>query len=113
MFTEITFRWEFLGSFLFPAHRTQKSHFAGCDVTGGRVEYNIPDALGPSTNHTKAREFQLDVQCPQHKNNTLEIVRCTAHQHIGARCMHAYVAETGELICSSCPTYGQVKGEVS
>ena len=80
-------------------------------MTGGKIEYNIPDALGPGTNHTKVNEFTVDEKCPQPKNKTLEVVRCTAHQHIGAKCMHAYNADTGALICSSCPTYGQVKGE--
>lgn len=87
---------------------TNKLLGVGFDVTGGKIEYNILDPLGPGTNHTMVAEYPFDHQCPQ--NNTMHIVRCTAHQHIGARCMHAYNAETGEQICSSCPIYGQVKG---
>ena len=37
------------------------------------MEYNIPEALGPNTNHTKSREVAIDEICPQTED--LEIVR--------------------------------------
>jgi hypothetical protein len=85
----------------------KKVAILGIDVTGGTVEYNIPEALGPNTNHTKSREVAIDEICPQTED--LEIVRCTAHQHIGSKGMTAY-AEDGTVICTSRPIYGKEEG---
>ena len=32
--------------------------------------------------------------------------RCLGHQHIGGQCMRLINEDTGEVLCSSCPTYG-------
>ena len=51
----------------------------------------------------------IDEKCPQ--TAPFEVVRCTAHQHVGAQCMSMYhLDNNGELICRSCPVYGTQEG---
>lgn len=45
--------------------------------------------------------------------NLCRIVRCTAHQHVGSKCMYLRNLDTDELICSSCPIYGNQTGTAS
>jgi hypothetical protein len=52
----------------------------------------------------------IDEKCPQSK--PFEIVRCTAHQHVGSQCMYMYNLDKDELICKSCPIYGTEEGEI-
>ena len=52
--------------------------------------------------------MEVDASCPQQAD--FEIVRCTGHQHIGARCITLYNAETNETICRSCPVLGTQQG---
>jgi len=54
-------------------HLPEASLWAGIDVTGGKIEYNINEPLGPRTNHTKSREVAIDEICPQ--SGEFEIVR--------------------------------------
>ncbi len=51
----------------------------------------------------------IDGACPQKK--PFEVVRCTAHQHVGSQCMYLYNLDTDDLICKSCPVYGTQPGE--
>ena len=53
-------------------------------------------------------ETIVDADCPQQEE--FEIVRCVGHQHIGARCITLFNAETNEKICQSCPVYGKKEG---
>ncbi len=53
----------------------------------------------------------IDGACPQKK--PFEVVRCSAHQHVGSQCMSLYNLDTDELICRSCPVYGTQPGRVS
>jgi hypothetical protein len=53
-------------------------------------------------------ETVVDADCPQQEE--FEIVRCVGHQHIGARCITLFNAETNEKICQSCPVYGKKEG---
>ena len=52
--------------------------------------------------------MEVDASCPQ--QHDFEIVRCTGHQHIGARCITLFNAETNETICRSCPVLGTQQG---
>jgi hypothetical protein len=56
----------------------------------------------------QAYETEVDAGCPQLQD--FEIVRCSGHQHIGARCITMYNAETDERICQSCPVIGTEEG---
>jgi hypothetical protein len=56
----------------------------------------------------QAYETEVDAGCPQ--LHDFEIVRCSGHQHIGARCITMYNAETDERICQSCPVIGTQEG---
>ena len=58
--------------------------------------------------HAQVREMEVDASCPQ--QHDFEIVRCTGHQHIGARCITLFNAETNETICRSCPVLGKQQG---
>ena len=53
----------------------------------------------------------IDGACPQ--KEPFEVVRCSAHQHVGSQCMSLYNLDTDELICKSCPVYGTQPGRVS
>ena len=44
--------------------------------------------------------------CEMRLENGCRIVRCTAHQHVGSKCMHVHNADNGDFICKSCPVYG-------
>jgi hypothetical protein len=50
----------------------------------------------------------IDAKCPQ--SGPFQIVRCTAHQHVGAQCMTLYNLDNGDMICQSCPVYGTQPG---
>ena len=58
--------------------------------------------------YVQVREMEVDASCPQ--QHDFEIVRCTGHQHIGARCITLFNAETNETICRSCPVLGTQQG---
>ena len=53
-------------------------------------------------------ETTIDGKCPQ--SAPFQIVRCTAHQHVGAQCMSLINMDNGDLICQSCPVYGTQPG---
>jgi hypothetical protein len=79
------------------------------DIHGG-VEYSVapvPTSVEGSLNmptSTYNRTYPFDFFCPQ--NQSFSIVKCWGHQHIGAKCINMTDTSTGQLICSSCPTYG-------
>lgn len=54
------------------------------------------------------RRMEVDHRCPQ--SEPFVVVRCTAHQHVGGKCMSLLNAENGDLICRSCPVYGTHAG---
>ena len=56
----------------------------------------------------QVHEMEVDAGCPQKQE--FEIVRCTGHQHIGARCITLFNADTDEQICQSCPVIGTQEG---
>ena len=56
----------------------------------------------------QVHEMEVDAGCPQKQE--FEIVRCTGHQHIGARCITLFNADTDEQICQSCPVMGTKEG---
>ncbi|KAK9842080.1 hypothetical protein WJX81_007607 [Elliptochloris bilobata] len=90
-------------------HGVQPVDFIGYDVTGGEIEYQILQPMGLNTTHMKVLEMEVDAGCPQQSD--FEIVRCTGHQHIGARCITLYNAETKDTICRSCPVLGTQEGQ--
>ncbi|EIE18154.1 hypothetical protein COCSUDRAFT_68383 [Coccomyxa subellipsoidea C-169] len=82
--------------------------FIGFDIVGGRVEYDITAPQGPNTTLRRVYDAVIDGACPQKK--PFEVVRCTAHQHVGSQCMYLYNLDTDDLICKSCPVYGTQPG---
>lgn len=66
-------------------------------------------ATHPSLTNVQVWDAVIDEKCPQ--TAPFEVVRCTAHQHVGAQCMSMYnLDNNGELICRSCPVYGTREG---
>ena len=53
-------------------------------------------------------ETVMDARCPQHK--PFKVVRCTAHQHVGAQCARIIDLDNNALICESCPVFGTRPG---
>lgn len=78
----------------------------GMDVHGG-VEYSVAPQ-GPNTTNVVTQRYSLDYFCPQ--DGPYGIVRCWAHQHIGAECITITDESTGTTICNSCPVYGTEEG---
>ena len=63
----------------------------------------------PCAHNIQVWDAVIDEKCPQ--TAPFEVVRCTAHQHVGAQCMSMYnLDNNGELICRSCPVYGTREG---
>jgi len=73
------------------------------------VEYSVAPMGNDAVAYTN-RTCALDYFCPQ--DGPFGIVRCWAHQHIGAKCVTMYDQATGDVICESCPTYGNETGVV-
>ena len=72
------------------------------DVHGG-LEYST-QATGDGSLSAFSRSYKLDFFCPQTQNFT--VLRCWAHQHIGAVGVTIVDKATNDTICSSEPLYG-------
>lgn len=73
------------------------------DAANGSIEYDIVKQTSRNTS-SLSLSGPLDARCPQAQS--FGILRCLGHQHIGGRCMRLVDTDTGNVICSSCPTYG-------
>ncbi|KAK9804600.1 hypothetical protein WJX73_006245 [Symbiochloris irregularis] len=80
----------------------------GYDVVGGSFEYQLTDATGPGTTHTKTFDTTVDAACPQ--SGPYDIIRCTGHQHFGAQCLSLIDLDNDKTICRTCPEFGTEKG---
>ncbi|TYZ69432.1 hypothetical protein PybrP1_001765 [[Pythium] brassicae (nom. inval.)] len=107
-----------------PANRAL--YLAGCcDASGdethhGNVEYDVPvcdPALHPGCVHTLSTRQPIDIGQSSFLGFTqggnaaspdreVELVYAVGHQHRGGLGIHMYDEATGELLCSSLPTYG-------
>ena len=58
--------------------------------------------------HVQVFDTAVDHLCPQQQ--PLQIVRCQAHQHFGARCMELIDLANNHTICRSCPIFGTEQG---
>lgn len=101
-------------------------YLAGCcDASGdeahhGNVEYDVPvcdPAIHPGCVHTLATRQSLDVGqssvlatgqdgAGPLVDREVELVYAVGHQHRGGLGIHMYDERTGDLLCSSVPTYG-------
>lgn len=57
---------------------------------------------------TQVRHVVVDYRCPQSAPFTL--LRCSGHQHIGGGCIEVADANSGHVLCRSCPKMGTEKG---
>ena len=73
------------------------------DAANGSIEYDVVKQPGQNLS-TLQLSGPLDARCPQ--SEPYGILRCLGHQHIGGQCMRLLDADTGDVLCSSCPTYG-------
>lgn len=100
-------------------------YLAGCcDASGdathhGNIEYDVPacdPARHPGCVHTLSTRQPLDLgQSSVYKflesekdfaDREVELVYAVGHQHRGGLGIHMYDEATGDLLCSSVPTYG-------
>lgn len=73
------------------------------DANNGSIEYDVVRQAGQHTS-VLSQSGPIDAMCPQ--TSSFGILRCLGHQHIGGQCMRLTNQDTGEELCSSCPTYG-------
>ncbi len=73
------------------------------DANNGSIEYDVVRRPGHETT-LLSQSGPMDAMCPQ--NSSFGILRCLGHQHIGGQCMRLINQDTGEELCSSCPSYG-------
>lgn len=98
--------------------------FDVANALGRYIEYDVP-AADPDggENQTHLIEITTTVGSASANNNlgwdafdlsqdSVEVLRCTAHQHIGGIGMAMYLADTGEKICEVIPKYGTEEGVV-
>ena len=73
------------------------------DAANGSIEYDIVQQPGQQMAKLSL-SGPMDARCPQ--TSSFGLLRCLGHQHIGGQCMRLINEDTGEVLCSSCPTYG-------
>lgn len=73
------------------------------DAANGSIEYDVVQQPGEQT-ALLSLSGPMDARCPQ--TSSFGLVRCLGHQHIGGQCMRLINQDTGEELCSSCPSYG-------
>lgn len=73
------------------------------DAANGSIEYDIVQQPGQQMAKLSL-SGPMDARCPQ--KSSFGLLRCLGHQHIGGQCMRLINEDTGEVLCSSCPTYG-------
>lgn len=99
---------------------------ACCDASGdlnhhGNIEYDVPECdpeIHPGCVHTLATRQRLDYGANSFYNprrslttedRDVELVYAVGHQHRGGLGIHVFNDNTGELLCSSVPSYGTGK----
>ena len=73
------------------------------DAVNGSIEYDLIQQASSRTGKV-LQSGPMDAQCPQ--SSSFGLLRCLGHQHIGGQCLRLINQDTGEELCSSCPTYG-------
>ncbi|DBA67434.1 TPA: hypothetical protein ACH3X2_001720 [Trebouxia sp. C0005] len=73
------------------------------DAVNGSIEYDLVQQAGSQTGKVLS-SGPMDAQCPQ--TSSFGLLRCLGHQHIGGQCLRLINTDTGEELCTSCPTYG-------
>ena len=73
------------------------------DAVNGSIEYDLVQQADSRTGKV-LQSGPMDAQCPQ--TSSFGLLRCLGHQHIGGQCLLLINQDTGEELCSSCPTYG-------
>ncbi|KAL0020529.1 hypothetical protein WJX79_005453 [Trebouxia sp. C0005] len=73
------------------------------DAANGSIEYDVVQQPDKQT-ALLSLSGPMDARCPQ--TSSFGLVRCLGHQHIGGQCMRLINQDTGEELCSSCPSYG-------
>jgi hypothetical protein len=73
------------------------------DAANGSIEYDVVQQPDKQTAQLSL-SGPMDARCPQ--TSSFGLLRCLGHQHIGGQCMRLINQDTGEELCSSCPSYG-------
>ncbi len=73
------------------------------DAANGSIEYDVVQQPDKQT-ALLSLSGPMDARCPQ--TSSFGLLRCLGHQHIGGQCMRLINQDTGEELCSSCPSYG-------
>ena len=75
------------------------------DAANGSIEYDVVQQSSSQQQMAKlSLSGPMDARCPQ--TSSFGLLRCLGHQHIGGQCMRLINQDSGEVLCSSCPTYG-------